>query len=342
MNFPDSYFEDEVKAGFFVSAKMKSYWAMQLEVLNEIDRICRKHHIQYFAEWGTLLGTVRHRGYIPWDDDVDIGLYQYGWEQCEPSHSFGPAARNHYVFHYVISGTGTLMANDSSGNTIKYQVKSGQGFMLFPNQINTYIADQDLPWEYTWVEFDGLRAKEIVSTAGLSPDHPVYHAGSKDLRNEMMNEMLYIARHPGSSSESPFHMIGHLYLFLDYFMRSAATVRMNQSGKIRDFYIKEALSYIEQNFQNNITIEDIAAFCGLNRSYFGKIFHDTIGKSPQEFLISYRMTKAAELLKLTSLSIADIGNAVGYPNQLHFSRAFKNVYGTSPRSWRNTNKLEPD
>lgn len=204
------------------------------------------------------------------------------------------------------------------------------------------MADQDLPWEYTWVEFDGLRAKEIVSTAGLSPDHPVYHAGSKDLRNEMMNEMLYIARHPGSSSESPFHMIGHLYLFLDYFMRSAATVRMNQSGKIRDFYIKEALSYIEQNFQNNITIEDIAAFCGLNRSYFGKIFHDTIGKSPQEFLISYRMTKAAELLKLTSLSVADIGNAVGYPNQLHFSRAFKNVYGTSPRSWRNTNKLEPD
>ena len=227
---------------------------------------------------------------FPNENFVDIGLYQYGWEQCEPSHSFGPAARNHYVFHYVISGTG----------------------------------------------------KEIVSTAGLSPDHPVYHAGSKDLRNEMMNEMLYIARHPGSSSESPFHMIGHLYLFLDYFMRSAATVRMNQSGKIRDFYIKEALSYIEQNFQNNITIEDIAAFCGLNRSYFGKIFHDTIGKSPQEFLISYRMTKAAELLKLTSLSIADIGNAVGYPNQLHFSRAFKNVYGTSPRSWRNTNKLEPD
>ena len=214
--------------------------------------------------------------------------------------------------------------------------------MLFPNQINTYIADQNRPWEYTWIEFDGLRAKEIVSTAGLTPDQPVYHAGSKDLRNEMMKEMLYISRHPGSSSESPFHLIGHLYLFLDYFMRSAATVRMNQSGKIRDFYIKEALSYIEQNFQNNITIEDIALFCGLNRSYFGKIFHDTIGKSPQEFLISYRMTKAAELLKLTSLSIADIGNAVGYPNQLHFSRAFKNVYGTSPRSWRSANKLEPD
>ena len=69
---------------------------------------------------------------FPNENFVDIGLYQYGWEQCEPSHSFGPAARNHYIFHYVISGTGTLMADDSSGNTIKYQVKSGQGFMLFP------------------------------------------------------------------------------------------------------------------------------------------------------------------------------------------------------------------
>ena len=123
-------------------------------------------------------------------------------------------------------------------------------------------------------------------------------------------------------------------------MRSAATVRMNQSGKIKDFYIKEALSYIEQNFQNNITIEDIALFCGLNRSYFGKIFHDTIGKSPQEFLLNYRMIKAAELLKLTKLSIKDVGNAVGYPNQLHFSRAFKNIYGVSPRDWRNQNRLK--
>lgn len=96
---------------------------------------------------------------------------------------------------------------------------------------------------------------------------------------------------------------------------------------------------MEQNFQNNITVEDIAGFCNLNRSYFGKIFRDAMGKSPQEFLISYRMTKAAELLKLTDLTIGDISNAVGYPSQLHFSRAFKNVYQVSPRQWRTEHKL---
>ena len=274
---------------------------------------------------------------FPNENFVDLGLYQYGWEQCAPAHSFVPAARNHFIFHYVISGTGTLLADDEHGNTTEWQVKSGQGFMLFPGQVNTYIADSKLPWEYTWVEFDGLRARESVTTAGLSPNEPGYHASSKELLNQMMEEMLYLSRH---SEESPFHLIGHLYLFLDYFMRSAATVHVKQNGSIRNFYIKEALSYIEQNFQNDISVEDISAFCGLNRSYFGKIFHDTIGRSPQEFLISYRMTKATELLKITSLSIADIGNAVGYPNQLHFSRAFKNVYGMSPRNWRIENKLE--
>ena len=273
---------------------------------------------------------------FPNENFVDLGLYQYGWEQCDPLHSYGPYARNHYLFHYVISGTGTLLSNDSAGNTRTFQIKSGQGFLIFPNQINTYFADETHPWEYAWVEFDGLRVKEALELAGLTMENPVYRSNAKDLSLELKNEMLYIAQHSG---QSPFHLIGHLYLFLDYLTRSSSSRKMLQGGKIRDFYIREAMSYIEQHFQNDITIEDIAAFCNLNRSYFGKIFRDAVGKSPQEFLISYRMTKAAELLKLTGLSIGDIGNAVGYPSQLHFSRAFKKTYGISPRQWRDENKI---
>lgn len=273
---------------------------------------------------------------FPNEGFVDLGLYQYGWEQCEPLHSYGPHARNHYLFHYVISGTGRLQSTDSQGVTTEYQIRSGQGFLIYPKQVNTYFADRDHPWEYVWLEFDGLRAKEALELAGLTIDQPIYRSGARDLSAELMNEMLYIARH---SDQSPLHLIGHLYLFMDYLTRSSASRRMMQSGKIRDFYIREAISFVEQNFQNNITVEDIAGFCNLNRSYFGKIFRDAMGKSPQEFLISYRMTKAAELLKLTDLTIGDISNAVGYPSQLHFSRAFKNVYQVSPRQWRTEHKL---
>lgn len=273
---------------------------------------------------------------FPNENFVDLGLYQFGWEQCKPGHSFGPVARNHFLFHYVISGTGVLMANDSQGNTQTYSVKSMQGFMIFPDQITTYYADKEMPWEYVWIEFDGLRVKSILEASGLTQESPIYRAKSKNLREEMMKEMLYIVH---NSESSPFHLIGHLYLFLDYLARSSASIKINPGSQLRDFYIHEALAYIEHNFQNDISVEDIAKVCGLNRTYFGKIFKEAIGKTPQEFLLNYRMVKATEFLKLTRLSIRDIGQAVGYENQLHFSRAFKNIYGISPREWRNRNRI---
>ena len=74
MKIPYSYLEDEVKDGFYVDSMMKCCWAAQMNVLDKIDKICRKHGIQYHADWGTLLGTVRHGGFIPWDDDMDISM----------------------------------------------------------------------------------------------------------------------------------------------------------------------------------------------------------------------------------------------------------------------------
>ncbi len=72
MSMQDSFLMDEVRCGFMIPAAVKQAWAAELEVITEIDRVCKKHNIQYFADWGTLLGAVRHGGFIPWDDDLDI------------------------------------------------------------------------------------------------------------------------------------------------------------------------------------------------------------------------------------------------------------------------------
>ncbi len=82
---------------------------------------------------------------FPSENFIDLGLYQFGWERCDPSHSFGPAARNHYLFHLCLSGTGRLIAENHKEESIEYQIKSGQGFLLFPHQVATYVADQELP-----------------------------------------------------------------------------------------------------------------------------------------------------------------------------------------------------
>lgn len=76
LTFPATYFEAEVRSNYPVEPMMKRCWAAQLEVLAEIDRVCKRHKIRYFADWGTLLGAVRHNGYIPWDDDLDITMFR--------------------------------------------------------------------------------------------------------------------------------------------------------------------------------------------------------------------------------------------------------------------------
>lgn len=259
---------------------------------------------------------------------IDLNLYQFGWERTEPLHSYGPHARNHYLFHYVISGKGTLFANDQA-----YVITAGHGFLVIPGQITTYRADEQDPWEYTWIEFDGLRAQESLRLAGISGKEPVYTASGKEAGEKLCQQMLYIVN---NGNAGPMHLIGHSFLFLSQLIESSAYQRPQNVRRLRDFYIKEALTFIEENFQLDITIEEIAAFCGLNRSYFGKVFRETMGESPQAFLLHYRMARAAQLLKETRLSVGEIAQQVSYDNQLHFSRAFKNVHGVSPREYRQT------
>ena len=264
---------------------------------------------------------------------VDLGLYQFGREDCDPAHSFGPAIRNHYLFHYILSGKGTFMWQDRKGRDNTAVLRAGQGFLISPRQITTYIADERIPWEYCWLEFDGLRAREALEITGLNINQPVYDPVHREFEEKMRDEMIYIVQ---NKKEAPLHLIGHLYIFIDALTRSVSEYKPSE-GKVKDLYIKEALAFIENNYMLSISVEDIAESSGLNRSYFGKIFREAVGKSPQEFLISYRMIKAVELLKRTRYSVSQIGAAVGYPNQLHFSRAFKSVYGVSPRNWRNAN-----
>ena len=75
---------------------------------------------------------------FPLENFIDLALYQSGWEQCFPAHTFGPVAKDHYLFHYVISGTGVFSAQNAKGSSTEYHIKSGEGFMMFPQQVCSY------------------------------------------------------------------------------------------------------------------------------------------------------------------------------------------------------------
>lgn len=84
MKYNDDFFKMEIIEGFAVDSEMKRVWAAQLKVLSEIVRICDKYEITYYADYGTLLGAVRHKGFIPWDDDIDICLKRADYMKLIP------------------------------------------------------------------------------------------------------------------------------------------------------------------------------------------------------------------------------------------------------------------
>ena len=72
IRFEDSFFEDEIRCDYLVTQKTKKIWAIQIDLLAELLRICNEHDIKVSAFAGTILGAIRHKGYIPWDDDIDV------------------------------------------------------------------------------------------------------------------------------------------------------------------------------------------------------------------------------------------------------------------------------
>lgn len=68
----EKFLEPETRQGYFIDAKMKRIWKFELDILEEFQRICKKHNLRYFVIAGTLIGALRNKGYIPWDDDIDV------------------------------------------------------------------------------------------------------------------------------------------------------------------------------------------------------------------------------------------------------------------------------
>ena len=164
---------------------------------------------------------------FPNENFVDLLIFQYGWEECKPLHSFGPAIRNHYLFHLILSGHGVLRSAGPDGADREYELSAGNGFLICPGQVNTYWADEKDPWTYAWVEFDGLQALKRLEQAGLDMAHPVYRFRSPLAHRPVRQEMESIVR---SKDASPLFLLGHLYLLLDALTQASSSRRARSSA----------------------------------------------------------------------------------------------------------------
>ncbi|MDO4274404.1 MAG: AraC family transcriptional regulator [Eubacteriales bacterium] len=265
---------------------------------------------------------------------VELYLVYCGQEICDCGHSYGPAARQEYLLHYVVSGKGEFQAGGST-----YQLESHDAFLIFPNENTYYQADSKEPWTYIWIAFNGSKALECLHYAGFSTEKRVNRFSCEATLIECVNELL--DAHQLTYANDLLRQSGLMRFLAAVINEEQAR---SQSPAVNEYsqqvYVDHALDYITHNYQKNIKVSDIADYIGINRSYLTKSFKKVLQISPQEYLQNFRMNKAAYLLKATNLPINMIAGKVGYGDALVFSKVFKNKYSVSPKIYRDSSEKE--
>ena len=254
-----------------------------------------------------------------------------GCSRTESLHSFGPASKPHYLIHYVLDGRGLFRFHDK-----EYRLEAGYGFLIQPNELAFYQADEKEPWSYLWVGFGGSRAGEYLNAMGLSARHPIFACDRDQELYDIVRDMM---EHNTFGVADDLRRNGQLGVFLSILAQSAGVVEKNEEDKGNQ-YVRKAVLFIQSNYCNPIKVTDVADYVCINRSYLYTLFQKLLGMSPQRFLTTFRITKARELLDSTSYPIESIALSCGYSDALVFTKAFHAMKGMSPSQYRKQSHRE--
>lgn len=233
----------------------------------------------------------------------DLNPLIAGEEACAPGHSFGPAVRKYTLIHYVLRGKGTLYARGGV-----HPVRAGQAFVILPEEVTTYTADEEDPWLYRWIGFDGA----LSARFGELP--PVL-----TLPEMVFGRMMHLSARPATAE---YLLVSELFSLYAYLFAD---------GPGGSPHVRRVENYIRSNYMNPIRVEQIAAELNLDRRYLSRLFKETTGISMQDFLIRVRLEEAERLL-LQGSSVKEAARLTGYEDVSNFSRMFKKRMGRSPVS----------
>lgn len=257
----------------------------------------------------------------------DLFLSYCGWEKTTPLLMFSPTARRNHVIHFVLSGKGKLLTENYS-----IDVDEGQIFYIAPGEKIGYVSDRDDPWSYVWIGYNGVQAEEYSRLAGLTSEKPVRDCSEIDKIAGMIDQLLQ-AR--SLTAAENLHRMSIVLEIMSVMMKECE--RRNEQENVNpeepDF-VRSAMAYISKNYDKNLRISRIASDLGVSRSYLSSCFKKAVGCSPQTFILNLRMERAGSLLRTTTLPVNVISGAVGYQDQLAFSKIFKQFYGVSPSDFR--------
>jgi len=259
-----------------------------------------------------------------------------GRSQTKPGHRLGPKVFDHFLIHYVEHGKGLFAVNGR-----EYALGAGDSFVIYPQVLASYAADDADPWAYRWIAFKGPEAEALVAAAGIAPETPTVHTDPDAGVGRWLERVMRAFR------EKPFSVNlragGCLRLLLAEYADAvrqkdpaeAASRAAGEAGGPGAELVRRAIHYMTAQYAEPITIELMAESLGYNRSYLSRVFRERTGVSPIAFLVRLRLDRARRLLReRLELTVEQVASSVGFADALYFSKQFRREYGQSPTEYR--------
>ncbi|EHK2365304.1 AraC family transcriptional regulator [Clostridium perfringens] len=261
-------------------------------------------------------------------ENFEMNVDECGIEQGIPGLGYNYEVLKNAVIHYVTKGYGTFKFNGKVFN-----LKQGDIFILLKGMQVEYVASIDDPWEYYWIGFSGSNANEYLNRTSIT-NSCVANCKENSKIPQIILNMCEISKTYNPSKSDDILLLKELYSLL-YTLIEEFPKPFEYKDKELHTYIQDALNFINSNYMHSITVQEIADYVNLSRSYLYKMFIKNLGISPQRYLINLRMYKATLLLKGTKLPIGEVASSVGYSDSLLFSKTFSKHFSMSPLNYRN-------
>ncbi|MCP1102220.1 AraC-like DNA-binding protein [Aequitasia blattaphilus] len=229
-----------------------------------------------------------------------------------------------FLVLYTIEGEGTL---DYEGKT--YTLEKGDAFFLNCHNHHRYQCIKKKGWEFIWLHFNGLQAlgyyQEFIRNSS-----PVLRPSFNNPLEKNLLEILEETKKKSVHTEvKSSNLINTLLTDLIMDTTAGESTLVN----IPDF-IQKAFTFMDKHFEESLTLNDLSKEVGVSKYYLSREFKKHMGQTLMEYLISLRINYAKELLRYTSLNIAQIAERCGIPHETHFINLFKRKEEVTPHKYR--------
>jgi AraC family transcriptional regulator, arabinose operon regulatory protein len=250
---------------------------------------------------------------------TDIGYY--------PNAAFHNRERKEgclqYILIYCVKGKGWYSIYNK-----RYLVKANEYFIIPTGVNHKYGADIKDPWSIYWVHFTGEQASFYFNLLGKTKKYAPVNAIVNTSRQLLFDD---IVQHLElmNNTDNIIYSNSCLYAFLASFQTSEMKISVNEND-----IIQQCITFMKQNIDKNLRLDDLSKMVNLSSSHLSALFKKRMKYSPIHLFTSFKIQRACQMLMDNTQNVKTIAYGLGYDDQYHFSRVFKNIMGVSPKNFK--------